>query len=220
MSELTEIPVTRLSEMTNYKIKKFTVDQLLKNLTLLAAHDSAVRAYLSFLEEGLITGSNLSGKSPVFGLGLEAKEEKIKPIPTLDEVRRFLIEAKIQKHPWYPIWAFAFLTGMRSGELKAFEWGDVDEKNGTWRNIDISSQLQEIISELKNARLNAKYVLPQHPEWKHGDAGKLLRMFLEHIGIKKDVVFHTLRAFFAIHLLSTGVEPLKGFRFCQRVVIL
>jgi hypothetical protein len=44
-------------------------------------------------------------------------------------------------------------------------------------------------------------------------------MFLGHIGIKKDVVFHTLRAFSAIHLLSTGVEPLKGFRFCQRVVI-
>lgn len=185
------------------------------------------------VEEGLITGSNLSGKSPVFGLGLEAKEEKIKPILTLDEVRRFLLEAKIQKHPWYPIWAFAVLTGMRSGELQALEWGDVDEKNGiirvsksfnkrinttkcpkngTWRNVDISSQLQEIISELKNARLNAKYVLPQHPEWKHGDAGKVLRMFLERIGINKDVVFHTLRACFATHLLSTGVEPLKVMR--------
>jgi integrase len=64
---------------------------------------------------------------------------------------------------------------MRSGELKALEWGDVNEKNGTWRNVDISSQLQEIISELKNARLNSNYVLPQHPEWKHGDAGKVLK---------------------------------------------
>jgi len=34
---------------------------------------------------------------------------------------------------------------MRSGELKALEWGDVDEKNGTWRNIDISSWLQRIM---------------------------------------------------------------------------
>jgi integrase len=54
--------------------------------------------------------------------------------------------------------------------------------------------------------------LPQHPEWKHGDAGKVLRMFLDHIGIKKDVVFHTLRACFATHLLSTGVESLKVMR--------
>lgn len=187
------------------------------------------------IEEGLITGSNLGGKSPVFGLGLglDSKEEKIKPILTLDEVRKFLLEAKIQKQPWYPIWAFAVLTGMRSGELQALEWGDVDEKNGiirvsmsfnkrinttkcpkngTWRNVDISSQLQEIISELKIARFNAKYVLPQFPEWKHGEAGKVLRMFLERIGINKDVVFHTLRACFATHLLSTGVEPLKVMR--------
>jgi integrase len=119
---------------------------------------------------------------------------------------------------------------MRSGELQALEWGDVDEKNGiirvsksfnkrinttkfpkngTWRNVDISSQLQEIISELINARLNTKNVLPQYPQWKHGEAGKVLRMFLERIGIDKDVVFHTLRACFATHLLSTGVEPLK-----------
>ena len=75
----------------------------------------------------------------------------------------------------------------------------------TWRNVDISSQLQEIISELKNVRLNTKYVLPQYPEWKHGEAGKVLRMFLERIEINKDVVFHTLRACFATHLLSTGV---------------
>jgi site-specific recombinase XerD len=55
--------------------------------------------------------------------------------------------------------------------------------------------------------------LPQHPEWKNDDAGKVLRMFLEHIGIKKDVVFHTLRSSFATHLLfSTGVEPLKVIR--------
>ena len=185
------------------------------------------------IEEGLITGSNLSGKSPVFGLGLDKKEEKLKPILTLDEVRKFLLEAKLQRHPWYPIWAFAILTGMRSGELQALEWGDVDEKNGiirvsksfnkrinttkcpkngTWRNVDVSSQLQEVISELKRERINQQFVLPQFPEWKYGEGGKVLRMFLERIGIQKDVVFHTLRACFATHLLSTGVEPLKVMR--------
>ena len=153
------------------------------------------------IEEGLITGSNLSGKSPVFGLGIETKEEKFKPILTLDEVRKFLLEAKIQKHSWYPIWAFAVLTGMRSGEL-----------NGAWRNVDINSQLRAIISELKRERMNETLVLPQFPEWKYGNAGKVLRMFLERIGIPKDVVFHTLRACFATHLLSTGVEPLKVMR--------
>lgn len=185
------------------------------------------------IEEGLITGSNLSGKSPVYGLGLDSKEEKFKPILTLDEVRKFLLEAKIQMHPWYPIWAFAILTGMRSGELMALEWGDVDEKNGiirvsksfnkrlrstkcpkngTWRNVDLSSQLLEVITELKRTRMKEQTVLPMFPEWKNGQGGVVLRMFLNKIGIEKDVVFHTLRACFATHLLSTGVEPLKVMR--------
>ena len=184
-------------------------------------------------EEGLISGINLSGKSPVYGLGVDDNEEKMKPILTLDEVRKFLLAARIQKHPWYPIWAFAVLTGMRSGELMALEWGDVDEqngiirvtksynkrirstkctKNGTWRNVDINSQLAGIIVDLKRSRMNETNVLPQFPEWKNGQGGNVIRMFLERIGINKDVVFHTLRACFATHLLSTGVEPLKVMR--------
>jgi site-specific recombinase XerD len=41
---------------------------------------------------------------------------------------------------------------------------------------------------------------------------KCLRMFLGRIGISKNVVFHTLRAFFATHFLSTGVELLNLMR--------
>lgn len=184
------------------------------------------------VEEGLIKG-NISGKSPVFGLGLDRKEEKLKPILTLDEIRLFLLKAKIHQHPWYHIWAFAILTGMRAGELQALEWGDIDEKNGlirvsksfnkrmkankcpkngTWRNVDVNSDLQEIISELKQERMDKQYVLPQFSEWKNGQGGKILRMFLKRIGIEKEIVFHTLRACFATHLLSTGVEPLKVMR--------
>lgn len=189
--------------------------------------------YIWGLEEGLIQGNGISGKSPVFGLGIEKKEEKIKPILTIDEVRKFLLEAKIRQHPWFPIWAFAVLTGMRSGELMALEWGDIDEergiirvaksfnkrlkttkcpKNGTWRNVDINSQLAQLIIELKRERRNEAHILPQFPEWKNGQGGKILRMFLVSIGIQKEVVFHTLRACFATHLLSTGVEPLKVMR--------
>ena len=82
---------------------------------------------------------------------------------------------------------------MRSGELQALEWGDIDEKNGiirvsksfnkrintnkcpkngTWRNVDINSQLKEVIQELYRQRLDERLVLPQFPEWKYGDAGE------------------------------------------------
>lgn len=185
------------------------------------------------VEEGLIQGQNISDKSPIYGLGIGNKEEKIKPILTIDEVRKFLLEAKIHQHPWYPIWAFAVLTGMRSGELMALEWGDIDQengiirvsksfnkrmkatkcpKNGTWRNVDINPQLADLLRSLRLERRNETHVLPNFSEWKNGQAGVVLRLFLERTGINKPVVFHTLRACFATHLLSTGVEPLKVMR--------
>ena len=211
----------------NYAQSMGASNSLINNLK-----SSINQVYRWGIEEGLISG-NMSGNSPVYGLGFESKEEKLNPILTLDEVRKFLLEAKIHQHPWYPIWAFAILTGMRSGELQALEWSDIDEKNGiirvsksfnkkinttkcpkngSWRNVDINSQLQDLISVLKKERLNEKNVLPHFSEWKNGNAGKILRMFLFKIGIEKEVVFHTLRACFATHLLSTGVEPLKVMR--------
>ena len=51
VAELIDVPIPRLSEITNYKINKFTVDQLIKNLTLLAEHDAQIREYLVFLEQ-------------------------------------------------------------------------------------------------------------------------------------------------------------------------
>ncbi len=45
------IPFPRLSEIVNYKINKFTVDQLIKNLTLLAEYDAEVREYLNLFEK-------------------------------------------------------------------------------------------------------------------------------------------------------------------------
>ena len=43
-----DIPLSRISEITNYKITKFTVDQLLKNLSTLAEHDAQIREFLIF----------------------------------------------------------------------------------------------------------------------------------------------------------------------------
>ncbi len=51
MAGMMKIPIPRLSEITNYKVNKFTVDQLIKNLTLLAEHDAQIREYLVLLEQ-------------------------------------------------------------------------------------------------------------------------------------------------------------------------
>ncbi|MBK8201313.1 MAG: XRE family transcriptional regulator [Bdellovibrionales bacterium] len=48
VAELVGIPRSRMSEVVNYKIDKFTVDQLLKFLSSLAEHDAQIREYLVF----------------------------------------------------------------------------------------------------------------------------------------------------------------------------
>jgi site-specific recombinase XerD len=53
------------------------------------------------------------------------------------------------------------------------------------------------------------FILPEFADWKYRYAGKVLREFLSLIGIQKALTFYTLRACFATHLLSTGVEAMK-----------
>lgn len=178
------------------------------------------------IEESLIVANS----SPVEGLCLQKEEEKIPKILSLDEVKKLLSEAKRRDHPWYHTWAVALLTGMRSGELMALKWSDVEldkmlirvsrsyntqkrieksTKAGYWRTVPISSELLEILNELRILRNQDEFVLPRLGYWSSGYAAKILRQFLSEIGIKTDVVFHTLRACFATHLLASGVEAVK-----------
>lgn len=167
--------------------------------------------------------------SPFYGVKLDKKEDKFPEILNLTEIRKFLCEAKTQQHQWYPIWALALLTGMRSGELYALEWNDVDfhhkvlrvtksfnkrsleiksTKAGYWRNVPISSELDKLLVELKNQTGETSYVLPRLNQWDRGDQSRPLRLFLTSIGLPS-VKFHTLRACFATQLLSDGVEMTK-----------
>ncbi len=47
-------------------------------------------------------------------------------ILTLGEIRALLTQARDHDHAWYPTWAMALLTGMRSGELNALLWTDIE----------------------------------------------------------------------------------------------
>lgn len=108
--------------------------------------------------------------SPVFGLKIVQKEDKKPEILKLEEIRRLLREARERNHPWYSIWAVALLTGMRSGELFALKWSDVDlekglitvqrsynkrakefksTKAGYWRTVPISEELHRLLIDLR-----------------------------------------------------------------------
>ncbi len=133
-----ERPASELNRADGRQVISLALMKRIKN--------SINTVYTWGLEEGLIQHNFLSGKSPVHGLVVGKKEERVPPILTLEEVRKLLLEAKLRNHPWYPIWAFAIFTGMRSGELQALEWGDIDEKN---RIIRVSKSYNRKIEGLK-----------------------------------------------------------------------
>jgi integrase len=149
------------------------------------------------------------------------------------QIKIFLQKAEESGLEWFPIWAIAIYTGLRSGELMAlrykhiFNHGDnvilkVQEswtkqggykpytKNKMVRTVPLNKEAQRIIEMLKAA--NPKkcgpedFILPQIPTWKQGDAAKDLRAFLKGCGLPA-IRFHDLRACFISQCLLKGVQP-------------
>jgi integrase len=145
------------------------------------------------------------------------------------EVDALLLQARLTNHPFYSVWVTALKTGMRSGELNALLWSDVDleariihvtkswsSKNGikstkSERNrvVPISDDLLTFLRELQlKSSATDPHVLPRHIEWMRGGQAKVLREFCKRIGITS-VRFHDLRATFITNLLVEGVSLAK-----------
>lgn len=173
-----------------------------------------------------IQGGNV--ESPLRGLIVQKSEEKPPEILTLEEIKSFLRIAKQLDHQWYPVWAFAILTGMRSGELHALTWPQIDLEKGTilvdrsydsnlkkagptkgryWRTIPINSNLKQLIIEIKGKAVlsSSEFVLPRIRDWNNGDQASPLKNFLRSVKMRP-VKFHTLRACFATQMLANGVS--------------
>jgi integrase len=173
--------------------------------------------------------------SPAHGIRIDRGIETKKPeILTLTEIKELLSKAHSLSSDWKHIWSMALLTGMRSGELYALTWNDIDfeymriavsksynsrmkviksTKSGDWREVPISSQLEKLLKELKLMSANEQYVLPRITKWRRGEAARELRKFCEGIGITS-IKFHVLRACFATQLLRDGVAPAIVMKIC------
>ena len=75
LAKMIGVSVQRMSEITNYKINKFTVDKLLKNIAILAKHDMHAREYLGLLNR-VAESTNLS-VSATKRLSKEVKEASV-----------------------------------------------------------------------------------------------------------------------------------------------
>lgn len=183
------------------------------------------------VEEGLIQNVQVN---PAIGIKISRKSEKPPEVLNIQQVRKLLELAKEHRHPWYPVWAMAVLTGCRNGELYALTWDDVDftdkritisksyntrhrivksTKAGYWRNVPMNKDLEKLLIDLKNTSFGRQEVLPRLPSWDKGNQAKVLRSFLELAGLPS-VKFHTLRACFATLMLQQNVPSATVMKIC------
>jgi integrase len=154
--------------------------------------------------------------------------EKAKRVLTEEQAKTLLLKAKVLGSEWYPHWALAIYTGMRSGELYALTWEQVSfenrqiivdrawnskdglksTKSGHDRIVPVNENLLVLLKELKLANEGGQYVLPRQGKWDKGEQARELQKFLVLNGLPP-VRFHDLRATWATLLLSKGVEPVR-----------
>ena len=178
--------------------------------------DMIRRLFQMAVDDGLLN------HNPASGLKVKVPEVEQKVL-TNTEVEILLREAKITNHRFYPVWVMALTTGMRSGELMALRWPDIDldgrtiAVNKQWTNkagfiptktrrhriVAVSDDLLTYLREYKLQRGKSEWVLPRLVEWNNGDQAEVLREFCEAIGITS-VKFHDLRATFITNLLARG----------------
>ncbi len=175
------------------------------------------RMFAMAVDEGILTRNptaKIKVKVP------QAVQEVLNPV----EIELLLKEAKAVKHPYFEVWTLALLTGMRSGELYALKWSDVDfvsnfihvtkswsskdgfgpTKSSKNRVVPVSTESKSFLQELKLKRGHEEFVLPRIDTWTRGNQAQVLRAFCEGIGITS-VKFHDLRATFITQMLMNGV---------------
>lgn len=173
------------------------------------------------LEMAVIEG--IMDRNPCKGISVSAPEGD-KKVLTTGEAQKLLAEARACCHRFYPVWALALLTGMRSGELFALKWQNVDLDNRSihvveqWtskcgfgptktkksRVTPLNDALLVFLKELKlRGAAQSEFVLPRLKEWENGEQALVTREFCESIGITP-VAFHDLRATFITNLLGRG----------------
>jgi integrase len=177
------------------------------------------RVFEMAVEDGKIPNN------PALGILVKAPQREQKVL-NAKEASRFLEIAKDTDHRFYHVWAFALLTGMRSGEMYALRWSDIDLESGNisvnkqWTNKDgfgptktgdtrvvpIGKDLRRLILELRSAqRSDTDFVLPHPREWTNGEQAQVTREFCASIGVTS-VKFHDLRATFITNLLAQRVS--------------
>ncbi|MCB9024746.1 MAG: site-specific integrase [Bdellovibrionaceae bacterium] len=212
-----------LDEITTENVHDvvFILNQNISSALRRNIHKSLRRVLNIAVEEGQLD------RNPAVGVRVRVPAA-YQSVLSKSEIDVLLKEAKLSDHKFYEIWAMAILTGMRSGELYALNWNDINfdsgkisinkawtSKNGfgstkTAKNrvVPMSKACRQLLQELKLKTGNTDFVLPRFWEWDKGCMARSLRDFCESIAITS-VKFHDLRATFITQMLMNGVALAK-----------
>lgn len=154
--------------------------------------------------------------------------EKIKSVLNEAQILELLKKAQEQDWEWFYHYAVGLYTGLRSGEMYALPWENVNlelrqllincswsskdgfksTKSGHDRVVEIPLPLIPVLNELKLKTYSTGFVLPRIYKWDQGEQARMLRLFLKSNGLP-EIRFHDLRASWATMLLGRGVAPSK-----------
>jgi len=183
------------------------------------------------IQSGMIPTMN---RSPTMEVVLKKDTERTPEILTFSEIQTLLQKSYEYEHPWRRAWATALLTGMRSGELYALSWKDIDwesksvtvaksfngkrneikcTKAGYWRQVPISSELEKVLKEQFQITGITEFVFERSRDWQKGEQARILRQFCFVHGLPS-IKFHALRACFATQMLRQGVEAARVMKIC------
>ncbi len=211
-----------LTEITQQDVRELIFNEAKLNLTPTSRRSllkEMRRIFQMAVEEGILT------RNPATGVRVKVPEPE-KRVLSNEEAQMLLRIAKQSDHPFYLVWAVALMTGMRSGELFALKWRNVDlegrkihvveqwtSKDGfgptkTRKNriVPVSDSLLKFLRELRAKTIGSvdiEFVLPRLKEWEHGEQARMTRAFCQMIGVQ-EVAFHDLRATFITNLLGRG----------------
>ncbi|MCB0347522.1 MAG: site-specific integrase [Bdellovibrionales bacterium] len=185
----------------------------------------ALKCYLKMIKRlfEMAVQEGILSKNPATGLSVVVPKS-VQKVLTAEEAEILLKAAKETHHSFYPVWAFALMTGMRSGEMYALKWSDINfdtdviHVNKQWtskegfgptktrenRVVPISPDLRVFLKELKLKTGDSEFVLPRLKRWTKGLQARVLKEFCKGLNIT-DIKFHDLRATFITNMLAQGV---------------
>jgi len=105
------------------------------------------------VDEGILA------RNPASGITVKVPEPE-QAVLNANEADLLLLRAKEACHRFYPVWAFALMTGMRSGEMYALRWSDIDLDTGL---ISITKQWTSK-DGLHATKANRNRVVPINPD--------------------------------------------------------